>query len=111
MQRYDKENKMTQDERSFQIVRTLLLKSFETNPGVFVERWFTIRQIAKFVGLKPTNYLRTMLNQQAVTEALDVREGTAPNGRLRYEYAVRAEVLDSETYHEPFAKYFSEQGW
>lgn len=102
---------MTQDERRFQIVRTLLLKSFEIEPGVFVVRWFTIRQIAKFVGLKPTNYLRTMLNQQAVYADIDVREGTAPNGRMRYEYSVRPEVLDSETYHEPFAKYFSEQGW
>lgn len=102
---------MTQDERRFQIVRVLLLRAFSNEPGVFCEQWYTIRQIAKFVGIKPTNYLRAILNQQVMNDALNVREGKASNGRMRYEYSVRAEVLDSEAYHEPFVKYFSEQGW
>ncbi len=102
---------MTSQERKFQIVRVLILQAFDNEPGIFTEQWFTLRQVARLVGLQPTQYLRDLLTELARENAVEIGEGKAPNGMLRYQYSVLAYVINSEKYHEPFAKYFHEQGW
>lgn len=101
----------TRVERKFQIVRVLLYDAFDNEEGRFLERWYTTREIAAKVGLKPTAYLLTMLAELVYEKALEGRHGENAAHALRFEYRVMENVTDSEKYHEPFAKYFREAGW
>lgn len=102
---------MDKTARKFSIVRILLMEAFSVERGQFVVQVWTLRQIARKVGLQPTQYLRSLLDELSNEHAISIQEGIAPNGTLRYEYSVLSTVTDSEKYHEPFAKYFYAQGW
>jgi hypothetical protein len=50
--------------------------------------WYTVRELAKLMGLKPSVYARLLIVDLVKKNVLNVREGRAANRTMRYEYSI-----------------------
>lgn len=89
----------------FFIVSLLWENAFFENPQVFdTSRWMTLRQIAREVDLKPTAYLRGIVNELCSDGYIFLRDGRAKNKALRYEYQVLIDIDECAEFKARFLK-------
>jgi len=50
--------------------------------------WFTLRDLARFMGIKPSAYAQTIVSELCAARLLMKQKGRARNGAMRWEYAI-----------------------
>jgi len=50
--------------------------------------WFTLRDLARFMGIKPSSYAQTIVSEMCAARLLMKRKGRARHGAIRWEYAI-----------------------
>lgn len=100
---------MSRTERKFSILATMLQSAFDNEQGRFVEQWFTLRSIARRVGLQPSIYLVTLLDELIKEKAVVMRWGVSTNGHSRREYSVLESALDLALYAARFQDHFANE--
>jgi len=99
----------TRSERKLEIVRVLLYDwaaKTEINSD-FVEGrvFYTVRQIAKMLDLKPTAYLRSMLSELCIEKVLTLGLGKNAAGTTRHEFTLNQQ---NARWTEPYRTMFDD---
>lgn len=96
--------------RLFQILAFLLWNEYECNGEGVEPKKVTTYQVAKGIGMSPSQHLRGLLNELSRKGYLDYSEGVARNGVLRAEWCLSENLYSHPKVHEIYehARHISE---
>jgi len=84
-------------QRKQQVINILLFAAFEKTEQ-FRAGWYSTLEIAKLMGLRPTGYLRGILNELLHERCLDCFFGKAKNGSIKHFWQLQEIARWTEPY-------------